>query len=503
MLTLTTKGFSTDYCLLSTVYFFWNPSPSADNQRVFGLASSNARLPLPGAKKMRKSVVFVLLLAVLTPALVAGQTRPRRVGGGATTPQRQPTQPPATAGRPTTQAPAATRPAPAATRPTQAPTPFPRSNVPTAPSQAGRAPERRAEVEEEVGEDEVVSVSSTLVTVPVSVLDRDGRFISGLRQQDFRVFEDGAEQQVAYFASVEQPFTVALLIDTSASTRFKLEEMQEAAVAFLEQLRPDDRVVVISFDDQVRVLSPVTNDRRLLRDAIRRTRRGQGTRLYDAVDLAVRQQLSQVRGRKALVLFTDGVDTTSRNASYQSTLAEAEELDALVYPIQYDTYVPQSSGGGGNWPPPQQPRRRDGLDILIDILGGGNVVIGGGGGGGGGAGTSRAEYERGGEYLRQLAALTGGRHHNADDLHYLEQAFTNIAEELRRQYSLGYYPSRQSQAAERRQIKVRVKRPNLVVRARDSYIYQPAGSKAPADSTAQGAGTQRAPELRRRQFNTR
>lgn len=444
---------------------------------------------------MKKSVVFVLLLALLAPTLVSGQTRPRRVGGGATTPQ-QPTQPPA----------ATTRPAPPTTaaRPTTAPTPFPRSNVPSAPARADRAPEGAGEVAEEVGEDEVVSVSSTLVTVPVSVLDRDGRFISGLRQQDFRIFEDGAEQQVAYFASVEQPFTVALLIDTSASTRFKLEDMQEAAVAFLDQLRPDDRVVVISFDDQVRVLSPITNDRRLLRDAIRHTRRGQGTRLYDAVDLAVRQQLSQVRGRKALVLFTDGVDTTSRNASYQSTLAEAEELDALVYPIQYDTYDPQAAGGGGgggNWPPPQQPRRRrGGLDILADILGGGNISIGRGGGGGG-RGNSRAEYERGGEYLRQLAALTGGRHHNADDLRYLGQAFTNIAEELRRQYSLGYYPSRQAQAAERRQIKVRVKRPNLVVRARDSYVYRPAGSNAPADSTAQDDNTRRAPELRRRQLN--
>jgi len=444
---------------------------------------------------MRKSVAFVLLLAVLVPALVSGQTRPRRVGGGAKT---QPPAPPSASARP---APTAATP-----RPTTAPTPFPRSNVPTAPTQAGRADERPGDVAEEVGEDEVVSVSSTLVTVPVSVLDRDGRFISGLRQQDFRIFEDGAEQQVAYFASVEQPFTVALLIDTSASTRFKLEEMQDAAVAFLDQLRPEDRVVVISFDDQVRVLSPITNDRRLLRDAVRNTRRGQGTKLYDAVDLAIRQQLSQVRGRKALVLFTDGVDTTSRHASYQSTLAEAEELDALVYPIQYDTYRDPPAGGGaggGNYPPPQYPRqRRGGLDILIDILGGGNVSIGsGGGGGGGGAGTSRAEYERGGEYLRQLAALTGGRHHNADDLRYLEQAFTNIAEELRRQYSLGYYPSRQSQSAERRQIKVRVKRPNLVVRARDSYIYQPAGSNAPADSTAQGDDTKRAPELRRRPFN--
>ncbi|HLM56739.1 MAG TPA: VWA domain-containing protein [Pyrinomonadaceae bacterium] len=427
---------------------------------------------------MKKSVVFVLLLAVLAPSFVFGQTRPRRVGGGA---------------------PAPVGPAPA--RPATAPTPFPRSSVPSAPPQAGRAPQARDEVAEEVGEDEVVRVSASLVTVPVTVLDRDGRFISGLRQQDFRIFEDGAEQQVAYFASVEQPFTVALLIDTSRSTSFRLEDIHNAAIAFLDQLRPEDRVVVISFDDSVRVLSGITNDRGQLRDAIRRTRTGNGTRLYDAVDLAIRQQLSQVRGRKAMVLFTDGVDTTSKQASYQSTLAEAEELDALVYPIQYDTYTGGGGGGGGNWPPPQYPQRRRGGwgGILSDILGGGNVTIGGGSGGGGGAGTSRADYERGDRYLHELAALTGGRHHNAADLRYLEQAFTNIAEELRRQYSLGYYPSRQSQAAERRQIKVRVKRPNLVVRARDSYVYRPTGA-APADSTAQG-NTGNAPVLRRQNLS--
>ncbi|HKG14803.1 MAG TPA: hypothetical protein VKB12_15860, partial [Pyrinomonadaceae bacterium] len=137
-------------------------------------------------------------------------------------------------------------------------------------------------------------------------------------------------------------------------------------------------------------------------------------------------------------------------------------------------------------------------DLGRIIIGGGNVRIGGGGGGG--AGTSRGDYRRGADYLRRLADATGGRHHNANDIRYLENAFTNIAEELRRQYSLGYYPSRQSQASERRQIRVRVKRPNLVVRARDSYIYKPS-SGAPADSTArQPAPQQSAPVLRKHDF---
>jgi VWFA-related protein len=355
-----------------------------------------------------------------------------------------------------------------------------------------------------VGEDEVVRVNASLVTVPVSVLDRDGRFIGGLRKEDFRIFEDGTEQEVAYFAPVEQPFTVALVIDTSGSTRFRLEDIQAAAIAFLDQLRPEDRVIVVSFDDQVRVLSEATNDRGALRRAIRQTRPGDGTRLYDAVDLVIRQQISRAQGRKAIVLFTDGVDTTSKHASYQSTLAEAEELDAMIYPVQYDTYdaAQAGGGGGGGWPgrSPYPTRRRPGLgDVIGIILGGGGVTVGGGGGG---VGTSRVDYERAGEYLRQLAAETGGRHHNAEDLRYLEEAFTNIAEELRRQYSLGYYPARQSQAQERRLIKVRVKRPSLVVRARDSYVYKPTGGGgAPDSNTAQDTNAHRpAPELRPRPF---
>src|SRR5947209_18392132 len=127
--------------------------------------------------------------------------------------------------------------------------------------------------------------------------------------------------------------------------------MQDAAIAFLNQLRPNDRVIVVSFDDKIRVLSDPTSDRGVLRAAIRRTRTGDGTRLYDAVDLVIRQQLSPIQGRKAIVLFTDGVDTTSKHSSYRSTLAEAEELDAMIYPIEYDTYDDAGGGGGGgNWP---------------------------------------------------------------------------------------------------------------------------------------------------------
>src|SRR5436305_1352685 len=103
----------------------------------------------------------------------------------------------------------------------------------------------------------------------------------------------------------------ALVLDTSASTQFRLEEIQDAAIAFINQLRPDDRVLVVSFDEQVRVLAEATNDRYALRDAIRRTHTGGNTKLYDAMDFVINQKLSQIEGRKAVVLFTYGVDTAS------------------------------------------------------------------------------------------------------------------------------------------------------------------------------------------------
>jgi len=337
-----------------------------------------------------------------------------------------------------------------------------------------------AEGPEEVEAGDVIKVNTTLVTLPVSVMDRSGRYVPNLRKEDFRLWEDGVEQQVAFFSSVDKAFSVVLMLDTSGSTRFRLEEIQDAAIAFTNQLRPDDRVMIVSFDDQVRVLSEFTSDRGRLRDAIRRTRPGDGTKLYEAVDMVMNQKLNSVSGRKAIVLFTDGVDTTSRHATYASNVRDAEELDALIYPVQYDTYMDMNNGGGG-WPGssrmPSSP-----VGVLIQILGG--ISRGGGGpvNGGGGAGTSRHDYEVGNRYLHDLADKTGARSYQADSTQNLSFAFGNVAEELRRQYSLGYYPKRPAQAGERRQIRVRVNQPNLAVRTRDSYIFNPSGA---VDSTAQ------------------
>jgi VWFA-related protein len=306
-------------------------------------------------------------------------------------------------------------------------------------------------------------------------MDRDGRYVPNLQKEEFRIWEDGVEQEVAFFQSVDKPFSVVLMLDTSPSTQFRLDEIHEAAITFVNQLRPDDKVMVVSFNDDIKILSEFTTDRSKLQRAINRARTDDGTRLYDAVDMVINQQLNRVSGRKAIVLFTDGVDTTSRRADYQSNIMDAQELDALIYPVQYDTAGDMNVG---SYPTGQ-------IDVWGTILGG---IFGGGGrrSGGGGRyprGTGRSDYEVANRYLMELANSTGGREYRADSLQNMSSAFANVAEELRRQYSIGYYPKRPAQAGERRLIRVRARQPNLAVRARDSYIFNPSGNADVVDNS--------------------
>jgi VWFA-related protein len=321
---------------------------------------------------------------------------------------------------------------------------------------------------EEVSEGDVVKVNTSLVTVPVSVLDHQGRFVPNMKREDFRLFENGVEQSLAYFEPAEKPFTVALLLDMSASTHFHVQEIRAAAIAFAKQLRPQDRVLVVTFNDEVLLLTPnATNDLDLVQTLVEEyANTGSSTRLYDAVHLTVRERLNQIKGRKAIVLFTDGVDTSSQQATYQSTLREAEELDALIYPIQYDTtdYM-RSMQGAGNTVTVVTTRRgifgNSTSQQTYNVPANNGQPM---------PGTNKADYDRADKYLHALADETGGRIYQANDTTQLADAFSRIAEELRRQYSLGYYPkSANDDDNARRDIKVRVKQPSLAVKARDSY----------------------------------
>ena len=327
---------------------------------------------------------------------------------------------------------------------------------------------------------DVLRIDTTLVTVPVSVVDRNGSFVPNLQQQDFHIYEDGVEQDIAYFAPTEKPFTVVLMLDTSASTWSKLGQIKDAAKSFVAQLRPEDQVMVISFGMGVRIHCDPTSDRQKIRKGIENVSRGLSTHLYDAMEKLMKKYLTGIKGRKAVVLFTDGVDATSNHASYESTVYIAEELDALIYPILYDTYDPAADTGGVTQPQSglHLPGILRKIPLPLPTIGGTSTV-------GGSTGSSRADYDRGERYLRDLAELTGGRLYEATkDLGHLQIAFTQIADQLGRQYSIGYYPKRKGKTGERRRIRVRVNRTEATVQARDTYVYKGRSDAVPKSENA-------------------
>lgn len=185
-------------------------------------------------------------------------------------------------------------------------------------------------------QDDAIKIDTDLVTVHLIASDRRDVYVPDLTKEEFTIFEDGVRQQIEFFAAVRTPFHVVLMLDTSASTQEKLGQIQRASKMFVEQLQPADRVKVISFDDEVYDLCPFTNNRAELRNAVDSTRPGKGTKLYDAVKLAL-NELSRVKGRKAIVLFTDGVDWRSDATKYDDNIKQLEESSVIVYPIRFDT----------------------------------------------------------------------------------------------------------------------------------------------------------------------
>ncbi len=297
--------------------------------------------------------------------------------------------------------------------------------------------------EPEVDEDDIVRTSTSLITVPAEVMDRNNRYIGNLGPQDFHIYENGVEQKLSYFASVAEPFTVALLLDVSGSTQAQLQSIRLAANTFISRLRPSDRLMIVTFDGKINVLTEAVSVGELRRKKIRLDAINDGTVLYDAVGFVLNQRLASVRGRKAIVLLTDGVDGTSKRSSLRQNLRDAEEGDVIIYPVHYNTL----------------PQLGDRLSVIADEKAREKVrerLLKG--------------YASSEGYLRSLAEKTGGRVYATESLENLPAAFAKITEELGRKYSLGYYPSGQVRHGEKRMIKVKVNSPNLVVRARDSYV---------------------------------
>lgn len=285
---------------------------------------------------------------------------------------------------------------------------------------------------------------ATLITVPAIVMDRNGRYVANLRKEDFAIYENGVEQNLSSFMSVEKPFTVALMLDVSGSTKYQLDEIREAANTFVSRLRLSDRMMVVTFDGKINLLADVADVRAIRQSKLHIPAVTDGTALYDAVAFTLKR-MAQVPGRKAIVLMTDGVDQNSV-ATLQGTIAGIAEQDVLIYTVQYNTQ-PQTSARL-SFIKNEKARRKVEQRLL-------------------------KQYATSEPYLRTLAEKTGGRFYKAEDLREVGPAFEAITAELGVQYSLGYYPKENSTTGAERSIKVRVRYPNLVVRTRDSYTKTP------------------------------
>lgn len=286
---------------------------------------------------------------------------------------------------------------------------------------------------------QAIKVEVALVTVPVVVTDKKGAFVSDLKQSDFRILENGAPQVIDRLIPDADPFHVALMIDGSGSTHFKFGDMQDAALEFIDALRPQDRILVVSFGNEVHIDSDFTADRERLRRLVREmTSEGRQTHLYDALEKVMKERFDRIPGRKAIVLFSDGVDNESLRAGSADTLATIEKSDIVAYAIQYDTrkdFVPDRLQVP---PPPGYP-------------------------------SFNTLYRDAVKYLRAFTGHSGGRVYHAGTAVALRDAFAQIAEELRGQYTLCYYPANQKRDGSFRRIRVTVGRAGASVRARTGY----------------------------------
>ena len=256
-----------------------------------------------------------------------------------------------------------------------------------------------------------------VVEVYATVTDRDGAPVRGLQQADFVVREDGEPQRISTFSAGEFPLSVAVALDRSFSmTGERLAIARSAARVFLGALRPEDESMIIAVGSQTEVVAPLSRDRAAQQEVLSRVDAFGTTGLHDAVIAAI-DAIQPARGRRALVLLSDGSDRYS-TASAAEALGRARSSDVLVYPVAI--------------------------------------------------GRTRAPL------FAELATLTGGRSYHLEDPRRLPEALRAIAEELRQQYLIGYSPMKPivPGTGEWRSIDVSVRRPGVTVRARDGYLVK-------------------------------
>jgi len=309
------------------------------------------------------------------------------------------------------------------------------------PKRASGTPAEPVNTSDEISEGDVIRVDSQLVTLNISVIDRStNRGLLGLAQSDFKLFEDGQEQRIVQFDSSSAPFDLMLLIDLSGSTKDVIKLIRAAAIRFVNAARPADRIGVITFAGEAKVISELTADRELLRQRIETIDTARGdTKLYDATNFAMDELLKESKKsrRSAIVLMSDGLDGTipgvsgqqGSRQSYPETLRNIQEFDGVLYTLWLNTEYQAMS------PEDTQPEA----------------------------------FDAGHDRLKEMADAGGGVFYEVERLTDLAGAYEQVVADLGTMYSLAYRPSNSTRDGKWRAIRIGVSRTNAVPRGKRGY----------------------------------
>ena len=284
-----------------------------------------------------------------------------------------------------------------------------------------------------------IGVNVDLVVVHTSVTDKNGLFVTGLKLENFKLFEDGIAQSITSFSQEDVPVSLGIAIDTSGSMRPKIESVNRAALAFIRACNPADEEFLIGFNSEVELLEDYTNDLDLITDTLNNTVVTGGTALYDAIYLAVQKAQTGSKPKKALVVISDGEDRDSYY-SLDEMVAKVQESDVQIYAIGFLNPTPEK-GLFGRW--------------------------------------SKSEPEKAHDALERIALETGGKAFFPKDVKEIHAIVAQVAHELRNQYSISYTSSNAARNGAWRRIKVALDlpiTPSLHVRYRAGYFAAKAAS---------------------------
>lgn len=311
--------------------------------------------------------------------------------------------------------------------------------------------------------------NKSFVSVPVTVSDREGHYIPGLKKEDFTVYQDGVKQKITFFSTYKEPLKIVLLLDTSKSTRNVIDKIRDAAKDFVESLNPNDQCQVATFDSQVKIINPFTSNQEVIKDSLDKVEINNygGTLMYSAVKQIAQQSFDNVKGRKVIILLTDGNDFGS-SVTKDEFLNLLEESDVLIYTIFFKTgknfnKLMNSDGTSKKGKQRKKPRKKKKENSDSNLARAVYVPTE----------EETALLERNDEIeaidsLKRMSDITAGRFYlsNVPDLN---KVFKNITGELAQQYRLGYNSKSAANAPLIHDINVKVERSDVVVRTRGKF----------------------------------